>query len=327
MTLCFSHRGSPDHDRTRRTCLGALAAWACAGIMLVLGGCANSPKQFDTPDAAAAALISALRADDRGELDAILGSHSEDVLESGDEVADKVNKAEFLRLYDEQHRLIDENGAKTLEVGNTRWPMPIPIVARGDGWSFDTEAGLDELLSRRIGRNELYTIQVCLAVADAQREYASADYGGSGMREYARTFASSPGKRNGLYWPAAPNEPESPLGELVADASDEGYSGRKPGEVGPRPFHGYYYRILTAQGPDAPGGRQNYLVRDRMIGGFGVVAWPVDYGNSGLKTFIISHHGVLYENDLGESTDRIARGMTEFNPGKGWEKADTTVVP
>jgi hypothetical protein len=214
-------------------------------------------------------------------------------------------RAEFLRLYDEKHRLTpDGDDSMTLEVGATEWPLPIPVVKDDKGWHFDTAAGprRDAVAPYRAQR--AYTIQVCLAVVDAEREYAAADFNGDGWREYARRFNSEPGKKNGLYWPTAPGEPESPLGELVSSATEEGY--RKAEQVNhePRPFHGYLYRILTAQGPAASGGPINFVVQDHMIGGFGVVAWPQTYANSGLKTFIVSHHGVVYEKDLART--RIA---------------------
>ena len=228
-------------------------------------------------------------------------------------------------MYDERGRLIpDGDGAMILEVGASEWPLPIPVVRSGVGWHFDTAAGLDEMLSRRIGANELYAIQVCLAVVDAQREYAGADFNGDGWREYAARFNSDTGTRNGLYWPAAPGEPESPLGELIASASAEGYRGASGSENAPRPFHGYLYRILQSQGADAPGGPMDYVAQGRMIGGFGIVAWPADYANSGLKTFITSHHGVVYQNDLADDTARIAERMTSFNPGPGWEAVDAS---
>jgi hypothetical protein len=300
--------------------LTCLAAFAC-----VLQGCSSAPQSFATPDAAVDTLVAALRSDDQAQLSNILGPKSSDVLSSGDAVADANARAEFLRLYDEKHTLTEPDAdTRTLEVGQTDWPMPIPIVKDDKGWSFDTAAGLDELLSRRIGRNELAAIQVCLAIDDAEREFVQNDYDGDGWREYAQTFNSDPGKTNGLYWPPAENHPQSPLGELVATATEEGYKGRAAGETGPRPYHGYLYRILTAQGPDAPGGAVNYIAQGHMIGGFAVIAWPAEYANSGLKSFMVSHQGIVYERDLGDDTDRIARNMKSFDPGTGWERADAT---
>jgi hypothetical protein len=297
--------------------------------VLHLAGCSTPPATFETPQAAVDSLVAALRANDQEQLKRVLGSDSDEVLYSGDEVADANGRADFLRQYDQKHELMSDAGATppnndvmTLEVGANDWPLPIPLVNDGSGWYFDTAAGLDELLSRRIGRNELSTIQVCLAVVDAQREYASQDFAGDGLLQYARRVNSDPDKKNGLFWPVGPGEPESPLGELIARAAAEGYTAER--FVSPQPYHGYYYRILTEQGPAAPGGAMTYLAGEHMIGGFGVVAWPADYGNSGLKTFIVSHHGVVYERDLGDNTDRIARAMRAFNPEVGWEPSDTT---
>jgi hypothetical protein len=305
-------------------CFDRTPAWHPAVVLLLslattLGACSTAPQSFESPEAAADAFIAALRANDRASLERIFGPGVEDALNSGDEVADANDRDEFARLYDESHRLVDSGGTMTLEVGETDWPFPIPLVQEDRGWFFDTDAGLDEMLSRRIGRNELAAIQVCLAIADAQREYASAHFAGSEWREYARQFASDPGKRNGLYWKSRPGEPQSPLGELAASAAAEGYTAAGAGE-GPRPYYGYYYRILTAQGPAAPGGAMNYVANGHMIGGFAVVAWPAEYANSGLKTFLVSHHGVVYEKDLGDDTDSIARATTAFDPGPGWSR-------
>lgn len=298
--------------------LGALSA--VAG----LAGCATSPRHYSSPDTAVNALITALRSDDQDELHRILGPSSDDLLSSGDDVADSNARKEFLRLYDEKHRLETRTeDSVVLDVGATDWPLPIPVVKEGSGWSFDTAAGLDEMLSRRIGRNELSAIQVCLAIDDAEREYAASDFTGDGWREYAAKFKSDAGKKNGLYWPSAPGEPESPLGDLVATATEEGYSAADRSAEHPQPYHGYYYRILTAQGDSAPGGAMDFIVQGHMIGGFGVVAWPADYANSGLKTFITSHHGEVFQKDLGDDTEKIAAAMTAYDPGDGWEKCKT----
>lgn len=285
--------------------------------MALLGGCSTAPKEYDTPEAAVDALMAALRTEDTDRVRTVLGSEGEELLSSGDTVADANSRAELLRLYDEKHFLVEDDGMATLELGATDWPMPIPLVEGERGWFFDTEAGADEVLSRRIGRNELDAIQVCLAIHDAEREYAAADMDGDGWREYATKFGSDPGTKDGLYWPAAEGEPLSPLGEFAAAAAAEGYAATK-GQKGLRPYHGYYYRILTEQGPSAPGGAIDFIAHGHMIGGFGVVAWPAEYGSSGLKSFIVSHHGVVYEKDLGDDTDRAARAMTTFNPDAGW---------
>jgi hypothetical protein len=308
------------------------ARWIGLGAVLVAGaaalthftGCSSGPSRYQTPDAALDSLIAALRADNNDELKRVLGPGADDVLSSGDPVADANGRKEFLRLYDEKHHLeTRDSETMILDVGATDWPLPIPLVKSDDGWSFDTAAGVDEMLSRRIGRNELSAIQVCLAIVDAEREYASADTNGDGWCEYAVKFKSDEGKKDGLYWPTGPGEPPSPMGDLVASATEEGYSTAGRDAAHPQPYHGYYYRILTSQGPDAPGGEINYVEQRHMIGGFAVVAWPAEYANSGLKTFITSHHGVVYQKDLGDDTDRLARQMKVFNPDSSWEVCPT----
>jgi hypothetical protein len=313
--------------RRRRWVLGLLAAGATAGgvaaCATLTGKSPSGAATFETPQAAVDTLVAAARAENEAELRRVLGPDSTELLSSGDDVADANGRAEFLRLYDEKHKLESTSeDSVTLDVGATDWPLPIPIVKGEQGWYFDTKAGLDEMLSRRIGKNELATIQVCLAIVDAQREYAAADFSGSGWLEYAQKLRSSPGKKDGLYWETKEGEPQSPMGDLVAEATAEGYALKGDADA-PRPYHGYYYKLLTAQGPAAPGGSINYLAQGHLIGGFAVVAWPADYGNSGLKTFISSHHGDVYEKDLGENTESVVRAMKEFNPDGTWEKSDT----
>jgi hypothetical protein len=297
-------------------------------VLLVLavlaGGCAAKPQTFDAPERAADALWRAARAGSSAQVEQILGGGSQDVVSSGDPVADQQALHRFAEAYEQKHQLVPEDeGRVNLVVGADDWPLPIPIVreARGGKWYFDTEAGRDEIINRRIGRNELDAIEVCLAIADAQREYARLDPQGAGVPLYATKFASSPGARDGLYWPTREDEPPSPLGPLVADAARQGYRGRSAGEQGPRPYRGYLYRILTAQGASAPGGAFDYMINGRLLGGFGIVAFPAEYGNSGIMTFIVNHEGVVYERDLGDDTDRIASEMVAFDPDKGWRKA------
>jgi hypothetical protein len=268
-------------------------------------------------------MASALDPLDKSRLNAIFGVKGDELASSGDVVADQQAAARFLDGYNQKHELlVNPDGSRTLQIGENDWPFPIPLVEHNGQWSFDSEAGLDEILNRRIGRNELDTIQVCLAIADAQREFALRDSDGDGLREYARKFISDPGKRNGLYWHTDPGEPPSPLGSLVADASAEGYRRDDSGQL--QPFHGYFYRMLDSQGPDAAGGAFDYFIDGRMIGGFAVVAWPATYENSGVMTFIINQDGVVYQRNLGESTDRIARAMTIFDPGPEWEIVEAT---
>jgi hypothetical protein len=223
------------------------------------------------------------------------------------------------------HKVVLEGEAQaTLVIGKDEWPMPIPLVRSPGGWRFDTVKGKDEILKRRIGRNELETMQVCLAIVDAEHEYA-ARHLDDGNPVYAARFISSPGKHNGLYWPAQANEAPSPLGALLAAAADEGYA--QQGVLRRQPYHGYYYRILTSQGKDAPDGARDYLVKGKMIGGFAVIAYPARYGASGITSFMVNHDGVIYEMDLGKNTINIASAITTFNPGTGWEKPNKQSEP
>ena len=276
---------------------------------------------FPSADEASKALADAVRAKNVDGLLAVVGPGSASWLFTGDTVADANDWAKFLAAYDEKHSLEPKGeGMVTLSVGKDDWPFPAPIVKSAKGWSFDANAGKDEVVNRRVGRNELDAIQTMLAIVDAQREYAQTDADGNGFSDYARRFRSSPGKKDGLYWPDEAGKPRSPLGELVAVAAAEGY-GRKPAkEEGPQAYHGYRYRILTAQGKDAPGGAYDYLVRDKLLGGFAVVAWPASYRVSGVMTFIVNHDGVVYEKDLGPQTASIAGAMTRYNPDSTWRK-------
>ena len=205
-----------------------------------------------------------------------------------------------------------------LVIGDNDWPFPIPLVRKDEKWSFDTKAGLDEILRRRIGRNELSAIQVSLAYVEAQNEYASLDPDGLGPRIYAERILSRPGKKDGLYWPTAEGEEPSPLGDLAAQAPPRAIGPAKQ----PTPYHGYYYRILTRQGAGAPGGAYDYVVNGKMIGGFALVAYPAQYGNSGIMTFIVNQDGTVFQKDLGERTERIGRKVETFDPDAGWQKVD-----
>jgi hypothetical protein len=301
-------------------CAGLLVAALAAGCT-GSGAGAHAAAGFDSADHAVEALIAALRSDDQPKLHEILGEGADEILDSGDPVADQNTRTDFLALYDEAHKLVPaEEGGMTLIVGNSEWPMPIPVVSAGGRWSFDAEAGKDEVLSRRIGRNELDVVQVCLAIVDAEREYAAMDPDGDGVPEYAMKFMSDPGKKNGLYWPNQEGEPESPLGALVADAEEHGYTSAKTPEGAPRPFHGYYFRILTGQWSGAEGGQLDYVVNGKMLLGFAVIACPAEYANSGLKTFQVNYSGVVWQRDLGEKTLELARAVTKFDPSGGWEK-------
>lgn len=309
---------------SKRTTLAIAAA-------LILFTCASAPsaaagkkKAYAEPQAAVDDFIAALRADDLGKLADIFGEDSERLFNSEDPVADKNQRAEFLRLYDERHEIKSQGeSTRTLAVGSDPWPLPIPLVKSREGWTFDTEAGLDEIVNRRIGRNELSAIQTLLAVRDAQHEYFQADRDGDDVLEYAQSFRSSAGNQDGLYWQAEEGKPPSPIGQFVADAADEGYG---PSDS---TFHGYRYRLLPAQGPAAPGGAYGYLVGDNQIAGFAVVAYPAAYGDSGVMTFMLSHDGTVYEKDLGKRTDTEVNKMKSFNP-QGWKKVsekDKALIP
>jgi len=279
-------------------------------------------KSFKSPEEAVKALIDAVRGNDTKELLAIFGPAGKELIFSGDEVADKAWRERFVKAYEEMNKLVSENDTKViLHVGNEEWPYPIPVVKKGENWFFDTKAGKEEILNRRIGRNELNAIQVCLAYVDAQREYIMEDRDENKLLEYAQRFISRKGEKNGLYWEAKEGEEQSPLGPLIAKASGEGYSGKGPG--GKRnPYHGYYYRILKSQGKNAPGGEYDYVVNGKMIGGFALVAYPAEYGNSGVMTFIVNQDGMVYEKNLGEDTEKIAPAMKKFDPDKTWKKAE-----
>jgi hypothetical protein len=282
---------------------------------------AAKPKQktFGTPEAAVEALIKALRDGSEKELLAIFGPGSESLISSGDKVNDRERREDFVRLYGEANRLEPAGDKKLIvHVGKNDWPFPIPIVQNGDNWHFDTKQGKEEILNRRIGENELGAIQTCLAIVDAQREYATRDRDGDHLLEYAQKFYSTKGKTDGLYWEVKPGEKPSPLGPLVAKAQGEGYmQGQKPA-----PYNGYFFRILTSQGKSAKGGAYSYLVKGNMVGGFAVVAYPATYAVSGVKTFIVNHEGVVYEKDLGPKTVKLAKSMKVFDPDKTWEKVE-----
>jgi hypothetical protein len=289
---------------------------AAAGAMLMLAAgaqAAGHQKSFDSPEAAAQALAAALKAGDRKAEVAILGGEAKAVLESGDAVADKAARARFAQAYEESNKLEKSGDAKAvLVIGKLGWPFPIPLVKEAAGWRFDTAAGREEILNRRIGRNELSTMQAMLAVADAEREYYLANPQKDKLLQYAQKFVSTQGKRDGLYYPTKAGEARSPLGPLFESAKAQGYA---PGDG----YHGYKYRILKAQGPDAKGGAYGYVAQGRMIGGYALIAWPATYGNSGVMTFVINHDGVLYEKDLGPGTAAAAAKVTKFNPDKSWK--------
>ena len=300
-------------------------AIAIALVILLAGSApAAEQKRFESVNAAVDALIAALRADDQKALLEILGEGGRPLVLSGDRVADRATVTRFLAEYDQRHQLEAGGGKVVLRVGPDDFPLAIPLVPDGPSWRWDTAAGKEEILARRIGRNELATIQVCLAYVDAQREYYGQARSKNGVLEYAQRFGSTPGKRDGLYWPTKPGDPPSPLGDLVVKARGEGYRANQGG--GRTPYHGYFYRILTGQGPQAPGGAYDYVVRGHMIGGFAMVAFPAQYGVTGVMTFLVNHDGIVYQKDLGANTGRLAETMKRFDPDSTWEKLDAVAL-
>jgi len=298
-----------------------LVSATIVAMLCSVASIAGAQQAFKTPDEAASALASAAKTGDQKAIVTVLGPDGNDIVSSGDDVADAATRQKYLAAYDAKHQISMEGDNKAIIViGQEDFPLPIPLVRKEGMWRFDTAAGRQEILARRIGKNELNTIQVCLGYVDAQNEYADKDPMGAGKGVYAQRIVSSPGKKDGLYWPDVGGQVQSPLGEFAAEATDQGY---RVG-AGRMPYHGYYYKILTKQGTAAPGGALEYVVNGKMIGGFALVAYPAEYRNSGVMTFIVSHNGDVYQKDLGSNTPTIAEKMTSYNPDKTWEKAPTT---
>jgi len=292
---------------------------------------AQPPAQttYATPEAAAKALYDAVKSDDVKAIYTVLGPGSQPVIFSGDRVADNAVRDDMISAWDRSLKIEKQGDAKaTLLVGANDTPFPFPLVRDGSVWRFDAKAGAEEVVNRRVGQNELAAMKVCLAVVDAQREYAEVDRDGNGLIEYAPKLISSPGKKDGLYWPTNAGEPLSPLGLFAAQAQAQGYGakGGKSAKGQPRPgsgaYHGYRAKLLTAQGKDAKGGAYSYLANGKLIGGFGVVLFPARYGVSGVMTFTCNLDGVVYEKDLGPATEQIATSMTTYNPDASWTKSD-----
>jgi hypothetical protein len=282
---------------------------------------APSQRLFSSPEDAVKALTEAVSVKDNVALDQIFGPSGKD-LRSGDEVQDAVEFAEFAKYLAQKSDLVKQNDSKViLHIGNENWPFPVPIVKYNDKWFFDTEAGKEEILNRRIGEDELTAILVCRAYVKAQREYVLKDWNGDGIFAYAQKLRSDTGSRNGLFWRSAPGEVLSPLGELVAQAWHEGYKKNRKAfkEAEPSPFHGYYFKILTGQGKNALGGGYNYIANGNMVGGFAMVAFPSNWGKSGVMTFVVNQQGKVYEKNLGIDTAKIVQKMKLYNPDKTWE--------
>jgi DUF2950 family protein len=275
-------------------------------------------KMFATPDAAVDALLAALKADDDAALVAIFGDKHKTLIVTPDRAANSANRARAVAAM-QTYRLLEERGKdrRVLLIGDQAWPLPIPLVRVGEEWRFATEQGEDELVNRRIGANERSAITVLRAYLDAQKDYAARDRNGDGVLQYAQRLASTPGKHDGLYWPAdaAKREEASPFGPLVAESAAY-LKGRQAGD----PYRGYHFRILTRQGKSAPGGAYSYVINGRMIAGFAMVAYPAQYGESGVMTFIVSHNGKIFEKDLGKNSAETGAKMTAFDPGAGWKE-------
>ena len=309
----------------KNSCLALTAAIGLSSAVCVNG---QTAQTFATPNEAVKGLVTAARASDRDTIDRILAPEASR-LRSTDPVEEKEELALFVTRADEKTELTKVNEAQySVEFGNDGSPFPVPIVKRGDRWAFDATQGVKELLLRRVGRNELDTILVCAAFAVAQWDYFLDDWNNDGVQQFAQKFISSPGKKDGLYWPNADGAEPSPLGPLVAYARTEGYQGKRDeaGNVKPTPFHGYYLKILKSQGPNAPGGRYTYLINGRMIGGFALVAYPAVYGSSGVMTFIVNQQGKVYQKNLGPNTEKIAGAMTIYDPDQSWEYVSTDSV-
>lgn len=302
--------------RYQRVGTAVLAACLLATTVCYAAGA----KRFASPEQAAQELIASARAGDSKALLAVLGPEARELIRSGDAAADKEARGRFVKAWGKANKLVKaEDSVALLVIGKDEWIFPIPIVKDASGWYFDTEEGKEEILNRRIGRNELSAIKAVQAYVDAQREYYQRNPQKDKLLQYAQKFASSKGTRDGLYFPVKAGEPASPLGPLF----DRMQAGLKAGAAKRAPYYGYYYRILKGQGPDAPGGAYDYMAQGRMIGGFALVAWPAAYGNTGVMTFLVNHDGVVFQRDLGPGTAAAVQKMTSFNPDKSWKPALT----
>lgn len=304
-----------------RHCLAGLIIVIIAVVAFSLTVAAQDAKQekFKSPEDALGALIKAAKTNDTAKLLAIFGPQGKDIISSGDAVADSNARKRFVEAADEAINFskLDDNTILAI-IGKDACSFPIPIVRSDQEWVFSTYEGKQEIINRRIGKNELSTIQVSMAYVDAQREYAGKDHDGSGVLQFAQRFMSHEGRKDGLYWKAAAGEESSPLGPLFAQATNEGYTVRKPGEKH-KPYHGYYFKILKSQGSKATGGDLDYIVNDKMTAGFGLLAYPAEYGVSGIMSFMVNQQGIVYEKDLGPKTEDIAKATTKYDPDKTWK--------
>lgn len=301
-------------------CLAAATVLSCSLIHAVEAG----SNGFGSPEQAVEALIDATREGDTEKLKDILGPGNDEVISSGDAVQDKADRERFLESYQEKNRLENQSPDKSvLLVGKDEWPFPIPVVKEGDSWRFDARAGAEEILVRRIGQNELKTIETLSDYVDAQAEYAAKDRNGDGILEYAQKIASQPGKQDGLYWEAGAGDEQSPFGPLVAAAAQEGYLAVGRHDATPAPYYGYFYRMLKAQGEHAPGGAYAYVVNGKMLFGFSLMAYPAEYGSSGIMTFMVNQEGAVYQKDLGEDTEKAATSLEIYDPDQTWLKVES----
>ena len=322
-------------ERTQLSRLHAGLLWLLVPFLLLGGALAAPPVHqkvdaqatFASADDAVAALVAAIGSDDPASMIKVLGPSGEALVSSGDRTADLAAGKRFLDAYAAQHALVPDGPNRlVLHVGVNDWPLPMPIVQEGGRWHFDSAAGAQEIIDRRIGRNEIAAIRVSLAYVDAQEDYFERAKAADGHGEYAQHLVSSPGEQDGLYWPAAQGEAESPFGPLVHQAEDEGY----PGDLvsgKQMPYQGYYFRILKRQGDDAPGGAKDYVVDGHMTGGFALVAWPARYRSSGVMTFIVNQDGVVFQKDLGRDTAEHAAAMGSFDPDVTWARVEIVNTP
>ena len=300
-----------------RTCSAILAAALIASPAFPASTAPPAEKTFDSAKAAVEAFVKAVADDNLPALYEIFGPTGKKIVASGDDVKDKNDREKFTKLVNEKIELTQDKknpNRVTITIGNDDWPFPVPVVKTGEKWHFSTREGLREILMRRIGSNELNAIQVCLGYVEAQQEYASLAHDETGLHMYAQKIISTPGKRDGLTWYGPDGKPAGPIGEEAAKAIEEGYKNKS------EPYHGYFFKILKAQGPAAPKGKLDYVIQGKMIGGFALVAWPAEYRSTGVKTFIVSHNGIVYEKDLGPETKKLASAMTAYNPDKTWSK-------
>ncbi len=317
----YLKRPTKGRKRGKSLYLWIVAAGVLLSVSLLYAG-VNPPKGrgFESPTKAVSELLKAVRELDVQKTLEILGPDARDIIFSGDKVQARAGVKKFLEKFDEKHKIEYVGPRKdkaVLYLGKEEWPYPIPLVRVGEKWYFDTAAGREEIINRRIGANELMAIKVLEAYVEAQLEYASKDRDGDGILEFAQKIVSDKGKKNGLYWPTKPGEEMSPFGPLIAKAAAEGY---RKGSGKPQPYHGYYFKILTRQGKHAPGGAYDYVVDGNMILGFGMIAYPAKYGVSGIMTFAVNQNGVIYEIDLGPQTADIVNHKVAFDPTKKWRK-------